>query len=232
MTDEERRRAAMVREQLLPRGIDDPSVLAAMGRVPRHEFVPEPERALAYADHPLPIGFGQTISQPYIVALMTQLAGVSGRPGARVLEVGTGCGYQAAVLAELGAEVWTVEIVEPLARRAAATLARLGYDRVHVRVGDGYAGWPEEAPFDAILVAAAAPRLPEPLLAQLAPGGRLVIPVGEGTQILRVITKSPDGETRAEDVAAVRFVPMTGQVRRAGGSEEPPEADPETEPTS
>ncbi len=204
----------MVERQLAARGIDDPAVLAAMAAVARHEFVPEPVRAFAYADRPLPIGFGQTISQPYIVALMVELAGVSGRPDAKVLEVGTGCGYQAAVLAELGAEVWTVEIVEPLARRAAATLARLGYDRVHVRAGDGYGGWPEHAPFDAILVAAAPPRVPEPLLDQLRPGGRLVLPVGVEQQMLRVVAKNADGSTQARDVAPVRFVPMTGDVQQ------------------
>jgi protein-L-isoaspartate(D-aspartate) O-methyltransferase len=205
--DFEQARTRMVAGQLAARDIDDGRVLAAMRKVPRHEFVPADVRAQAYEDSPLPIGHGQTISQPYIVALMTQLAMVG--PHARVLEVGTGSGYQAAVLAELAGEVYTIEILEPLARRAEQTLARLGYTRVHVRHGDGWRGWPEAAPFDAILVTAAPPKVPPALLDQLAVGGRLVIPVGDDDQELRVYHRTKAGiETR--DVAPVRFVPMTG----------------------
>jgi protein-L-isoaspartate(D-aspartate) O-methyltransferase len=206
-------RGRMVEDQIAARGVRDPAVLAAMRRVARHEFVPEPWRREAYADRPLPIGEEQTISQPYIVALMTELAAVGS--GSRVLEVGTGSGYQAAVLAELGAEVHTIEIVAPLARRAQATLERLGYGHVHVRQGDGYRGWPEAAPFDAIVVTAAPPEVPSALVAQLAPGGRLVIPVGTENQVLQVHERTADG-FRVRKVLPVRFVPMTGdeQPRR------------------
>jgi protein-L-isoaspartate(D-aspartate) O-methyltransferase len=209
-------RARMVEEQIAGRGIAAPSVLAAMRRVPRHAFVPAAQRAHAYEDRPLPIGAGQTISQPYIVALMTELAEPA--PGAKVLEVGTGSGYQAAVLAACGAEVWSIEIVEELAERAQRDLARLGVERVHVRSGDGYRGWPEAAPFDAILVTAAAPRVPEALLAQLRVGGRLVIPVGETGELqsLEVHERGEDGFT-VRHVTPVRFVPMTGEVRKRGG---------------
>jgi protein-L-isoaspartate(D-aspartate) O-methyltransferase len=200
-------RVRMVDDQIGARGIRDPAVLAAMRRVPRHEFVPERWREQAYADRPLPIGEEQTISQPYIVALMTELAAVG--PGTRVLEVGTGSGYQAAVLAELGAEVHTIEIVEPLARTARATLERLGYGRVRVRHGDGYRGWPEAAPFTVIVVTAAPPEVPPELLAQLAQGGRLVIPVGTSNQELQVHERTADG-IRVRRVLPVRFVPMTG----------------------
>jgi protein-L-isoaspartate(D-aspartate) O-methyltransferase len=203
-------RERMVRDQIEARGVRDPRTLAAMRRVPRHEFVPAEVAAGAYADHPLPIGHEQTISQPYIVAFMTEALGLRG--GEKVLEVGTGSGYQAAVLAEIAREVHTIEIVEPLAARARADLARLGYANVHVRAGDGYKGWPEAAPFDAIIVTAAAPRLPEPLLAQLADGGRLVIPVGEQDQQLMIVTRSGTTFTR-ENVLPVRFVPMTGEIR-------------------
>jgi protein-L-isoaspartate(D-aspartate) O-methyltransferase len=195
----------MVAEQIAARGVRSAAVLAAMSKVPRHEFVPVRWRDEAYADHPLPIGEGQTISQPYIVALMTELAAVG--PGARVLEVGTGSGYQAAVLATLGAEVWSIEIVESLARSAQATLARLGYDRVRTRTGDGYQGWPEAAPFEAIVVTAAPPEVPAALLAQLAPGGRLVIPVGSAEQELQVHERTADG-VRVRRITPVRFVPM------------------------
>jgi len=200
-------REKMVAEQIVARGVTDPAVVRAMRVVPRHEFVPDAVRAQAYADQPLPIGHRQTISQPYIVALMTELAAV--RPGDRVLEVGTGSGYQAAVLAELGARVYSIEIVEPLARRAAAALQRLGYDHVRVRHGDGYRGWPDAAPFAAIVVTAAPPQVPPALVAQLALGGRLVIPVGTDEQELRVLVKTPAGvETRA--IVPVMFVPMVG----------------------
>lgn len=198
-------------ERVRARGVDDAHVLEAIGDVPRHELVPEEYRALAYADRPLPIGEDQTISQPSLVALMTELAQIE--PGDRVLEVGTGSGYQAAVLAEITGEVYTIEIVEPLARRARQDLERLGYgDRVRFRVGDGYAGWPEAAPFDAIVVTAAAPHVPAPLKEQLAVGGRLVIPVGRTVQSLHVIERTERGFVDRGSVP-VRFVPMTGRAR-------------------
>ena len=210
--DYPRLRREMVATQLRSRDIWDRRVLEAMGRVPRHEFVPQAVQHLAYEDHPLPIGLGQTISQPYIVALMTQLA--DPKEGARALEIGTGSGYQAAVLAELVDQVYTIEIVPELARRSAALLERLGYGNVHARAGDGYLGWPEAAPFDVILVTAAAGRVPEPLQQQLAEGGRLVIPVGDpGTvQKLLLLTRE-EGRIRRQNVLAVRFVPMTGKVQ-------------------
>jgi protein-L-isoaspartate(D-aspartate) O-methyltransferase len=200
----------MVKEQIEARGVRDGSVLAAMRKVPRHELVPDDVREQAYEDHPLPIGHRQTISQPFIVALMSAQAGIA--RGERVLEVGTGSGYQAAVLAAMGAEVYSIEILEPLATRAAADLERLGY-RVHVRAGDGYRGWPEAAPFDAILVTAAPPHVPQPLVEQLARGGRMVIPVGDNYQELRVITKDEKGAVRDETVIPVLFVPMTGEAQ-------------------
>jgi protein-L-isoaspartate(D-aspartate) O-methyltransferase len=205
-------RRAMVEEQLLRRGIRQEAVLAAMARVPRHEFVAAEARHLAYADRPLPIGHSQTISQPYVVALMTELLDL--RPGARVLEIGTGSGYHAAVLSRLAAEVYTIEIVRPLGERARDTLARLGYDNVQVRIGDGYRGWPEEAPFDAILLTAAPPEVPAPLLEQLKVGGKLVLPEGRGeVQDLLVVTRTAESLER-QRVAAVRFVPMTGEAQR------------------
>jgi len=200
-------RQAMVSRQLQGRDITDPKVLAAMGRVPRQRFVPDALASQAYGDYPLPIGWGQTISQPYIVALMTQWAQVP--PGAKVLEVGTGSGYQAAVLAELTDKVFTIELVPELARRAAARLTALGYSRIRVRCGDGYQGWPEEAPFDAIVVTAAAARVPEALKRQLAEGGRLVIPLGPagGAQTL-VRYRKVRGKLVAEASLPVRFVPL------------------------
>ncbi len=198
-------RERMIAEQIEARGVTDPRVLTAMAKVPRHRFVPEAYQAEAYADHPLPIGHGVTISQPYIVALMTELADV--QPGEKVLEVGTGSGYQAAILAELGARVYTIEVLEPLATKARALLHELGYDRVVVRHGDGYGGWPEQAPFDAIVVTAAPPKVPEALRVQLADGGRLVIPVGRGAQELKVITRRGDRFSE-RTVIPVRFVPM------------------------
>ena len=203
-------RQQMVDEQIKARGVSSPRVLLAMEQVPRHLFVPAGERGHAYEDHPLPIGGGQTISQPYIVALMTALLDLA--PGSRVLEIGTGSGYQAAVLSRVAGEVYSVEIVPELGARARETLSRLGYGNVHVRVGDGYRGWAEAAPFDAILLTAAPHAAPPPLVAQLKPGGRMVLPVGGFDQDLLVVTKNADGSTRQEKVLPVRFVPMTGEA--------------------
>lgn len=205
-------RARMVAEQIAGRGVRDERVLAALRRVPRHRFVPEAERGAAYEDHPLPIGSLQTISQPFIVAVMSELAELA--PGERVLEVGTGSGYQAAVLAELGAEVDSIEIVPELAASARKTLRALGYERVNVITGDGYRGLPERAPFDAILVTAAPDHVPQPLLDQLAVGGRLVIPVGDEFQQLRVLERTAQS-IEDRPVFDVRFVPMTGEAQRA-----------------
>jgi protein-L-isoaspartate(D-aspartate) O-methyltransferase len=199
-------RLKMVNEQLRGRDIDDPNVLSAMIEVPRHLFVPARIRDLAYQDGPLPIGHGQTISQPYIVALMTQLLAL--KPGDRVLEIGTGSGYQAAVLARMGAEVFTIEIVSVLGNQAKTLLKELGYEKVRVKIGDGYLGWPEFAPFNAIIVTCAPTRIPGPLKEQLAEGGRMVIPVGEsGFQQLFLLTKK-DGKIIREKIIDVRFVPM------------------------
>ena len=188
----------------------DPRVLAAIATVPRDRFVPAEERRLAYANHPLPIGHGQTISQPYIVAVMTDMLAL--QAGDRVLEVGTGSGYQAAILAELADEVYSIEIVAPLAERAAAVLQDLGYDQVRTRIGDGYGGWPEQAPFDAIIVTAAVKQIPKPLLTQLKPGGRMAIPIEEAPlhQQLVAIAKDRDGKLSSRPVLPVRFVPFTG----------------------
>lgn len=204
-------RRRMVEDQIKARGIKDEGVLAAMLKVPRERFVPGGVAPQAYADRPLPIGYGQTISQPYIVAYMTE--GLQVTNVKKVLEIGTGSGYQAAVLGELAREVYTIEIVPQLADHARNTLAALGYRNVHVRTGDGYLGWPEQAPFDAIMVTAAPDHVPQPLVDQLAPAGRLVIPVGRGVQSLTVLTRTPDGISR-EDVLPVRFVPMTGEAQR------------------
>ena len=183
--------------------------LAVLGQIPRHEFVPDAQKRYAYEDRPLPIGARQTISQPYIVALMTDLADVTKTDV--VLEIGTGSGYQAAVLSELAGRVYTIEIVEELGRRAANTLERLGYDNVTARIGDGYAGWPDQAPFDAILVTAAPEKVPQPLIEQLAVGGRMIIPVGAEyeVQTLQVLTKEDNGEVSISNVIEVRFVPLT-----------------------
>ncbi len=206
-------RAKLVDERLVTIGVRDPATLLAMRMVPRHEFVPADQRARAYEDIPLPIGHGQTISQPAVVALMTEL--VEPRAGKKVLEVGTGSGYQAAVLAEAGCRVWTVEIFRALADEARSRLARLGYDEVTVRHGDGYAGWPEEAPFEAIVVTAAAESIPPALLKQLAPGGRLVMPVGSdvGGQELLLVQKDSTGKMTSREVLPVRFVPFLRGVR-------------------
>ena len=199
----------MVQQQLRTRGIKDERVLAALAKVPREEFVPQDSRAASYEDGPLPIGYDQTISQPYIVAFMTEK--LQPRPNNRVLEVGTGCGYQAAVLAELVADVYTIEIVEPLAKNAEATLQRLGYKNVHVKVGDGYSGWPDHAPFDAIIVTCAPNHVPQQLTDQLKDGGRMIIPVGERfAQELYLLDKK-DGRLRESAVLPVRFVPMAGE---------------------
>ncbi len=188
----------------------DPRVMSVMASVERHRFVPPSEVSLAYANRPLPIGHGQTISQPYIVALMTDL--IDADPGDRVLEIGTGSGYQAAVLAEMGAEVFTVEIIEPLAEKAAKRLKELRYDRVHTRQGDGYYGWQEEAPFDAIVVTAAADHIPPPLIRQLKPGGIMVIPMGSRflVQQLVLVEKDSGGSIKTRQILPVRFVPLTG----------------------
>jgi protein-L-isoaspartate(D-aspartate) O-methyltransferase len=202
----------MVAEQIAARGVRDPKVLEAVGKVPRHLFVGSGQRSAAYEDHPLTIGHEQTISQPYIVGFMTEALHL--RAGDTVLEVGTGSGYQAAVLAEIAARVHTLEIVALLAEEARERLRCLGYPNVEVHSGDGFSGWPEAAPFAAILVAAAAPRVPEPLRAQLKDGGRLVVPVGaeaEGQEIVVVTRRGEAYEERR--VLAVRFVPMTGVVR-------------------
>lgn len=206
-------RARMVTEQLAGRDIVDRRVLDAMGRVPRHQFVPLELQKEAYADSPLPIGHQQTISQPYIVALMTQL--VEPKPDSKALDVGTGSGYQAAVLAELVQSVHSIEIVEALANEARERLRRLKYRKVTVRHGDGYRGWPSEAPFDIIIVAAAPDHIPQPLVEQLAPGGKMVIPVGKYFQQLTLIEKLTDGAVSEKTVAPVAFVPMTGAAQRA-----------------
>jgi len=201
----------MVEEQLKPRGVHDERVLAAMAKVPREEFVPENLRNRAYADGPLPIGHDQTISQPYIVAFMTEQ--LHPQPTDKILEIGTGTGYQAAVLAELVKDVYTIEIVDPLAKEASARLARLDYNNAHVKVGDGYQGWPEVAPFDGIIVTCAPDKVPQPLAQQLKEGGRMIIPVGTTMmdQQLYLLEKK-NGELAQTAILPVRFVPMTGEA--------------------
>ena len=206
-------RRAMVDKQLRGRGIRDQRVLEAMRNVPRHWFVPDDEQANAYLDRPQPIGENQTISQPYIVALMSELIGL--RPDEKVLEIGTGSGYQSAVLSELTTNVYTIEIVEPLACRAHEVFDRRGYTAIQTRIGDGHRGWPDAAPFDAIIVTCAPVTIPMPLIDQLAPCGRLCIPVGPaepGGQRLIVVTRQPDGSIDSVIKTAVRFVPMTGEA--------------------
>jgi protein-L-isoaspartate(D-aspartate) O-methyltransferase len=199
----------MVDQTIAGRDVTDPAVIEAMRSVPRHAFVPEEYREQAYEDHPLPIGYGQTISQPYIVAVMTQALGLE--PGDKVLEIGTGSGYQAAVLAELGMEVYSIEIIPELAERAQADLAEQGYAAVNVRSADGYFGWEEHAPFDAVIVTAAPDHLPQPLANQLADGGRLVIPIGPpgSYQSLWLFEKDAAGELSATNLGDVAFVPFT-----------------------
>lgn len=204
-------RLSMVDEQIVTRGVRDPLVLEAMRKVERHLFVPDEEVDSAYADHPLPIGYNQTISQPYIVALMTELAGPTAK--SKVLEIGTGSGYQAAVLAEIVKQVYTIEIVEPLYKRSDKLLKTLGYKNISCKAGDGYFGWEEHAPFDAIIITAAPRNTPEPLLKQLKVGGRLVVPVGDVWQELIVITKTSNG-FKKESIIPVRFVPMTGEAEK------------------
>lgn len=204
-------RMAMVEQQIIARGVKDPRVIKAMETVPRHKFLPPEEAPFAYEDEPRPIGHGQTISQPYIVAFMTEQLHL--KPTERVLEIGTGSGYQAAVLAEIADSVFTIEIIPELARAAAKRLEVLGYDNVVVKQGDGYNGWPEKAPFDAIIVTAAPPKIPPPLLEQLKNGGTMVLPVGEYVQELVVVKKSATGMAM-QNILPVRFVPMTGKVQK------------------
>ena len=211
--DSTRARSRMVTEQIEARGVKDPATLGAMRTVPRQAFVPASSGADAYGDHPLPIGHGQTISQPYIVALMTELLAV--KPGDKILEIGTGSGYQAAVLAELTPWVFSIEIVEPLHQRASNELEQLGYKTIRTKPADGYHGWPDAGPFDGIIVTCAAGHVPPPLWDQLKPGGRMVIPIG-GTydlQRLVILTKQSDGTRRSRTVLPVAFVPMTGRIQ-------------------
>ena len=205
-------RQGMVERQLQARGIKEERVLAAMAKVPREEFVPVDVRAEAYEDGPLPIGYDQTISQPYIVAFMTEK--LRSRPSDRVLEIGSGSGYQAAILAELVADIYTIEIVEPLAKTAEATLQRLGYKNVHNKVGDGYKGWPEEAPFDAIIVTCAPENIPQPLADQLKDGGRMVIPVGERFAQQLYLLEKKNGQLKESVTLPVRFVPMLREAQK------------------
>ncbi len=214
-------RARMVREQLAApeRDIKDPAVLRVLRKVPRHRFVPKEVMSAAYYDRPLPIGYGQTISQPYVVAFMTEQLGL--KPTERVLEIGTGSGYQAAILAELAAEVYTIEIIAPLAARAQATLAELGYRNTHVRAGDGYRGWPEAAPFDAIIVTCAPEKVPQPLIDQLKDGGRMIIPVGPVFDQELILLRKRGGRIKRQAVLPVRFVPMTGRAENKSSLPKP-----------
>jgi len=200
----------MVQRQLIPRGIKDQRVLAAMAKVPREEFVPPESRAASYEDGPLPLGYAQTISQPYIVAFMTEQLRL--KPSDRVLEIGTGSGYQAAILAELVSEVYSIEIVAPLAKNAEATLQRLGYKNVHLRIGDGYGGWPEVGPFDAVIVTCAPDKVPQPLVDQLNDAGRMVIPVGARFAQQLYLLEKKNGQLKQSATLPVRFVPMTSEA--------------------
>jgi len=212
----------MVRRQIQARDVTDEAVLRAMRAVPRHWFVPERVARDAYADHPLPIGHEQTISQPYIVAFMTQAVKLT--PDSKVLEIGTGSGYQAAVLAEITPHVYTIEIVEPLAKEAIETFKKRGYTSIQTMIGDGYAGWPEHAPFDAVIVTCAAGHVPPKLFEQLKPGGRMCIPVGEPSRMqwLQLVTKGPNGEQEISQLMPVRFVPMTGEAEKGDTSDAKP----------
>ena len=212
VSDFEAQRQLMVQQQLTKRGINDSRVLTAMAKVPREEFVTPDSRAASYEDGPLPIGYGQTISQPYIVAFMTEQLRL--KPSDRVLEIGTGSGYQAAILAELVSEVYSIEIVEPLAKNAEPTLQRLGYKNVRVKIGDGYKGWPEEAPFDAIIVTCAPDKVPQPLVDQLKDGGRMVIPVGERFAQELYLLEKKNGQLKQSATLPVRFVPMTRETQK------------------
>jgi len=205
-------RQKMVQEQLKPRGVHDERVLATMAKVPREEFVPEGTRATSYSDSALPIGHDQTISQPFIVAYMTEQMRL--QPTDRVLEIGTGSGYQTAILAELVKDVYTIEIIEPLAKDASARLARLGYNNAHAKIGDGYQGWPEVAPFDAIIVTCAPDKVPQPLTQQLKEGGRMIIPVGNGLDQQLFLLEKKDGQMAERAILPVRFVPMAGEAAK------------------
>lgn len=202
-----RLRERMVTQQIVARGVEDPGVIEAMRKVPRHLFVPESNRAFSYRDHPLPIGQGQTISQPYIVAYMTEALEL--KADDMVLEIGTGSGYQAAILAELVKEVYTIEIIERLGKRAQKTLEKLGYRNIHVKLGDGYKGWPEKAPFDAVIVTCAPEQVPQALVEQLREGGRIIIPVGRAGAVQKLVRGiKKNGRVEAKQVMHVRFVPM------------------------
>ena len=205
-------RDRMVRTQIAARGIRDPRILDAMRQIPRESFVDERYRSEAYADHPLPIGDGQTVTQPYVAALMTELLEIA--PSDRVLEIGTGSGYESAILSRLASRVYSIEIVPEIARKAEERLRALQCENIEFRVGDGYRGWPDAAPFDAIIVTAAPRKIPEPLLDQLAPNGRMVIPVGDFYQELKVFSKAADGSVSERSVLPVRFVPMTGEAEK------------------
>lgn len=204
-------RSHMVDSQIKARGVNDCLVLNALSKVERHLYVPENLQQFAYADEPLPIGYGQTISQPYIVAYMTEALKL--QPDHHVLEIGTGSGYQAAILAEIVSQVYTIEIVEPLALESQNNLFKNGYRNIHFKIGDGYQGWPEAAPFDAIIVTAAPPEIPQPLIDQLKEGGKMIIPIGVGYQKLILLTKK-EGEIIQESLLPVRFVPMTGKIQK------------------
>jgi protein-L-isoaspartate(D-aspartate) O-methyltransferase len=206
------RRWEMVETQIISRGIRDPKLIVAMLKIPRHKFVPENLRDIAYGDNPLPIGIEQTISQPYIVALMTELLGLNS--GEKVLEVGTGSGYQTAILAEMGCNVYTIEILEPISEKAQQVLKSLGYQNIHFKIGDGYRGWPQFASFDAIIATAAPDHMPQPLIEQLKANGKMVIPVGTQYQELLLIKKTDKG-TDLKTITPVRFVPMTGEAQKS-----------------